>query len=67
MNKSWFYDTYGKISSKLARWKAHALSQVGKTIFVKSNLAGVPLLTMQGIKSPNYIAKKIDNANRDIF
>lgn len=40
-----------KINRKLVGWKARMLSHAGKTILVKSNLTGIPMLAMQEIKS----------------
>lgn len=34
-----------KFSSKLARWKARFLSQAGKMVLIKLNVAGIPLFT----------------------
>lgn len=47
-------------------WKARVLAQVGKMVLINSNLSGVPLYTMFGIKILNYIANEVDNANRKL-
>lgn len=47
-------------------WKARVLAQVGKMVLINSNLSGVPLYTMLGIKILNYIANEVDNANRKL-
>lgn len=51
----------------MAGWKARILSQAGKTVLIKLNLAGIILFTMQGVKIPNYIATEIDRANMYFF
>lgn len=56
-----------KMKHKLTGWKARFLSQAGKSILIKSNMAGIPQYTMQGIKITNYIAKEMDKVNRDFF
>lgn len=56
-----------KMNCELAGWKARFLSQAGKTILIKSNLAEITQFTTQGIKIPNYIAKEMDKKNRDFF
>lgn len=40
-------------------WKAWVLSQAGKTVLVKSNLGGIPLFIMHGVKTPNDIVKRL--------
>lgn len=47
------------LKSKLAGWKARVFSQAGKMVFIKWNLAGNHLFTIQGIKICNYIVKEI--------
>lgn len=37
-----------KENCKLASWKARTLSQVGKSVLIKSNAPSIPLITMQG-------------------
>lgn len=56
-----------KICNKLASWKVHALSHASKMMLTKSNLTGIPLFTMHGIKFPNNIFKEIDSTNRYFF
>lgn len=42
------------------------LSQAGKSVIVKSNLTGISMFLMQGIKIPKYIAKEIDCKKSEI-
>lgn len=56
-----------KINIKLSGWKARMFSQAGKIILIKSNLTGIQMFTMQGIKIPSSIAKEIDKKYRVFF
>lgn len=36
-------------------------------VLIKANPSSIPMYTMSGMRSPNYIAKELDNANRNFF
>lgn len=50
-----FIKIKGRLSSKLAGWKGRILSQAGRMVLIRSNLTGIHLYTMNGIKIPNNI------------
>lgn len=57
----------GKLSQKLAGWKARTLSAADKVVLIHLNLTGMSEYPINWFKFPKYISKEIDKVNRDFF
>ena len=54
-----------KMSSKLKGWKSKLLSRAGRTVFVNSTLASIPIFTMSTNQLPKHVCKYLDGIQRN--
>ena len=62
--KETFSDILGKTNAQLSKWKANSISQAGRAVLIKSNLAAKPNYLMQSFMLPAQIHKELDRTNR---
>jgi len=64
---SLFQDLLARTMTKLAGWKTHYLSKVGRTVLIQSHLEALPAHTMQCFSLPQSISKGLNRHARDFF
>lgn len=56
-----------KVSSRLSRWKSHALSKAGRLVLLNSVLSALPLYWMSFYKLPKWVIKKMIVLGKKFF
>ncbi|XP_010676027.1 uncharacterized protein LOC104891937 [Beta vulgaris subsp. vulgaris] len=67
VTKETFSSVINKTVGQLPKWKANALSQAGRSILIKSNLASKASYQMQSFLLPNSILSSLDKTYRNFF
>ena len=65
--RKFFQLLFDNIQQRLARWKAHNLSQGGRLTLIKSTLASVPVYFLSCFKASDYVCKKLDKIIRSFW
>lgn len=67
VTKETFTSVVSKITSQLPKWKANALSEVGRSVLLQSNLATKASYQMQSFLLPKTILVNLDRTYRNFF
>jgi len=67
VNQDTFSEILNKSKLQLAKWKSSSLSQAGRTLLIKANLAARPNFIMQSFQLPTKVHDQLDQINRCFF
>jgi len=67
VTKQTFKAISGRVDGKLAGWKSHIISIVGRATLVQSTIASIPSYAMQTLRLPRSLCDEIDRKSKQFL